>query len=125
MAVKYRGYRDLLVYQKSFGIAMEIFNLTKSFPKEEKYALVDQIRRSSRAIGANITESWPKRKYVKHFILKLTDAQSEACETAHWLDVALSCNYIGKDEYNMLNDIIIEIQKMLDSMIHKPEKFCF
>jgi len=81
--ILYQGYKDLTVYQKAFKLAMEIFYISRDFPKEEKYSLTDQIRRSSRSVGANIAEAWPKRKYVKHFVSKLTDSQSEACETIH------------------------------------------
>ena len=81
--ILYQGYKDLTVYQKASKLAMEIFYISRDFPKEEKYSLTDQIRRSSRSVGANIAEAWPKRKYVKHFVSKLTDSQSEACETIH------------------------------------------
>ena len=119
-----RGFRDLIVYQKSRALSFAIFNMTKGFPKEERYALTDQVRRSSRSIGANIAESWPKRKYIKSFTSKLIDAQSESCETFHWLEIALECNYINKSDFDPLAELITEVQKMLESMIQKPEKFC-
>lgn len=121
----YQGFKDLIVYQKAFKLAMKIFNISKDFPKEEKYSLTDQIRRSSRSFGANISEDWPKRKYIKHFISKLTDAQSEACETIHWLDVSIDCKYIAKEKHQELTDLTLEVQRMLESMIRKPEKFCY
>jgi len=120
----YQGFKDLIVYQKAFKLAMEIFHVSMDFPKEEKYALTDQIRRSSRSVGSCISEAWPKRKYIKHFVSKLTDSQSEACETIHWLDVSLSCNYITKEKHQDLTDLTLEVQRMLESMIKKPEKFC-
>jgi four helix bundle protein len=120
----YQGYKDLIVYQKAFKLAMEVFYISKDFPKEEKYSLTDQVRRSSRSVGANITEAWPKRKYVKHFVSKLTDSQSEACETIHWLDIALASEYIKKEKYSELVELTLEIQRMLESMIRNPEKFC-
>ena len=104
---------------------MKIFEITKSFPKEAKYALTDQIRQSSRSIGANIAEAWPKRKYVKSFVAKLIDAQSEACETIHWLDTSLTCEYIDKNKHNELTNLTLENQRMLESMLNNPEKFCY
>jgi four helix bundle protein len=103
---------------------MEVFYISKDFPKEEKYSLTDQIRRSSRSIGSNIAEAWPKRKYVKHFVSKLTDSQSEACETIHWLDIALASEYIIAKKHNELVELTLEVQRMLESMINNPEKFC-
>jgi four helix bundle protein len=124
MGKNYQGFKDLIVYQKSFSLSMEIFEISKSFPKEEKYALTDQIRRSSRSIGSNLAESWPRRRYVKHFVAKLIDSQSEACETIHWLDVSLASKYIEKEKHAELNDLTLEIQRMLESMINNPDKFC-
>ena len=121
----YQGFKDLIVYQKVFTLSIKIFRLTKSFPKEEKYSLTDQIRRSSRSVGANIAESWPKRKYEKAFIAKLIDAQSEACETIHWLDESQALGYIEKVKQNELTELTLEVQKMLESIIQNPEKFCY
>jgi four helix bundle protein len=84
----YQGFRDLIVYQKSYKLAMEIFEITKSFPKEEKYSLVDQIKRSSRSVPANIAEAWVKRKYPKSFVSKLLDSLAEEAETEVWIDRA-------------------------------------
>src|SRR5215216_3853258 len=86
-------YRDLLVYQKARRLAQEVFQLTASFPKEEMFSLTDQIRRSSHSIGAQIAEAWAKRRYEKHFVSKLTDANGEQQETQHWVDVASDCGY--------------------------------
>ena len=121
---KYQGFKDLIVYQKAFKLCMEIFEVTKTFPKEERYSLTDQIRRSSRSVGANIAESWPKRKYVKSFVAKLIDSQAEACETIHWLDVSLAAEYIIESKHNELIELTHEVQRMLESMINNPEKFC-
>ena len=120
----YSVYKDLIVYQKAFELAMRVFHITKKFPKEEMYSLTDQIRRSSRSIGSNIAESWPKRRYERAFVSKLTDSQSEACETIHWLDVSLESKYITDIEHQRLFNLTIEVQKMLESMILQPEKFC-
>lgn len=120
----YRGYKDLIVYQKAFELSKQVFFMTKNFPKEELYSLTDQIRRSSRSIGANITESWPKRRYLKSFVAKLVDSQAEACETLHWLDVALDLEYVDIETHEKLSQLCSEIQKMLESMIQSPLKFC-
>ena len=92
-------HKDLIVYQKAFSAAMEIFHLSKKFPSEEKYSLTDQIRRSSRSVNANITEAWRKRRYEKSFISKLNDADGEAAETQNWLDFAFACEYINEEIY--------------------------
>ena len=88
------SFRDLIVYQKSRQLQREILKLTKSFPREEMFSLTDQIRRSSRSIGANIAEAWAKRRYEKHFISKLTDSDGEQMETQHWIETALESEYI-------------------------------
>ena len=120
----YRGFRDLIVYQKSYKLAMEIFEITKEFPKEEKYSLVDQIRRSSRSIPANIAEAWVKRKYPKSFVSKLLDSLAEESETEVWIDMSKDCKYINDQLQNSLLERYQEIAKMLSSMINSPEKFC-
>lgn len=114
----------MIVYKKAFQLSMDIFEISKSFPREEVYSLTDQIRRSSRSVGAQIAEGWPKRRYIKSFVSKLIDSQGEACETSHWLDVSLAANYISVEKHKELNDTCVEVQKMLDSMIKTPEKFC-
>ena len=116
-------FKDLLAYQKSFELAMAIFEISKSFPKEEKYSLTDQIRRSSRSVPANIAESYRKRKYVKHFISKLTDSDAENSETSVWLDFAFECNYISYETLLELNSKSIEVGKILNFMMQNPRKF--
>ena len=98
----YKGFRDLIVYQKSYQLALEIFNVTKSFPKEELYSLTDQIRRSSRSIGANLAEAWPKRRYTKLFISKLVDSAGEASETEFWLDMSKDLGYLNNEIHGEL-----------------------
>lgn len=120
----YRGFRNLIVYQKSYKLAMEIFEITKSFPKEEKYSLVDQIRRSSRSIPSNIAEAWVKRKYPKSFVSKLLDSLAEEAETEAWIDMSKDCKYIDDQLHNSLLERYQEVAKMLNSMINTPEKFC-
>ena len=121
---KYQGFKDLIVYQKAFNLSIRIFNLTRTFPKEEKYSLTDQIRRSSRSVGANIAEAWPKRRYVKAFIAKLIDAQSAACETIHWLDEIQALGHIEKSKQKELTELTLEVQRILESIIQNPGKFC-
>lgn len=117
------GFRDLIVYQKAFKPAMDIFELTKSFPQEEKYSLTDQIRRSSRSVCANIGEAYRKRIYPKHFVSKLSDCDSENTETQVWLDFSLFNKYITKDKYNELITNSEEVGKLLNYMMNNPEKF--
>ena len=118
------GFRDLIVYQKAYRLAMEIFEITKTFPKEERYSLSDQILRSSRSVTSNIAESWAKRIYPKHFVSKLTDALGEEFETENWLDYSKDCKYIDIETYNKLLDGYDEIRKMLIAIINNPNKFC-
>ena len=120
----YRGFRDLIVYQKSYDLAMEIFEITKTFPKEEKYSLVDQIRRSSRSVPANIAEAWVKREYPKSFVSKLLDSLAEEAETEVWLDMSRDSKYIDNQLHISLLERYLEVAKMLSSMINTPEKFC-
>jgi len=124
MGKKISSFRDLIVYQKAFKLQQDIFNITQEFPREEIYSLVDQIRRSSRSIGASISEAWYKRRYVAHFTSKLTDANSEQGETQHWLDTALVSVYIPEDKHKLLRKKCDEVGKILSTMIRKPEKFC-
>jgi len=118
------GFRDLIVYKKSYALSMEIFEISKFFPKEEKYSLTDQIRRSSRSIPANIAESWAKRLYIKAFINKLSDALTEEFETEVWINMSHDIQYIDKQNHDLLISKYDEIRKMLLSMINNPDKFC-
>lgn len=120
---RYRGYKDLRVYQLAYQLAMEIFQETKSFPAEERYSLTDQLRRSSRSVPSNLAEAWKKRKYEKAFVSKLVDCSSEAAEVEVWLDFSHDCGYMKKDRYLHLAEKYDEIGRMLYSMINQPEKF--
>lgn len=120
-----RGHRDLKVYQLAYKLAMDIFHETKQFPKEERYSMTDQIRRSSRSVVANIAEGYRKRRYPNSFIAKLTGADGEATETQVWLDFARDCEYISHSRYDELIRGYEEVGKMLGSMIAAPEKFKF
>jgi len=117
------NFKELIVYQKAFHLAMEIFHLTKRFPQDEKFGLTSQIRRSSRSVCANIAEGYRKRIYKAHFISKLTDADMENTETIVWIDFASSCGYIDDHLKFKLNQQTEEIGKLLYYMIHKLEKF--
>jgi four helix bundle protein len=117
------GFRDLKVYQKAYKLAMEIFNLTKNFPFEERFSLTDQIRRSSRSVPANIAEGYRKRQYPNAFSNKMSDSDAEATETQVWLDFSRDCGYISKEECERLRLEYEEIGRMLGNMIAHPEKF--
>ncbi|WP_415325346.1 four helix bundle protein [Chryseobacterium sp. MMS23-Vi53] len=117
-------HQDLKVFQKSIEFAMIIFELTKSFPKEELYSLTDQIRRSSRSVSANISEAWGKRKYEKSFVAKLTDSEGEARETQTWLLYAWKCNYINEEQFIKLNKQYNQIIGMLVNMMSQSQSWC-
>lgn len=116
-------FKDLLAYKKGFELSMLIFETSKSFPKEEIFSLTDQIRRSSRSVCANISEAYRKRRYPKHFISKLTDADGENSETSTWLDFALACGYISKDIHTDFSNQGKAIGKLINYMINNPTKF--
>lgn len=120
-----KHFRDLEVYQLAFSCTMKIFDLTKNFPQEEKYSLIDQIRRSSRSVCSNLAETWRKRKYEAVFKNKITDAMQEASETQTWLDFCLACNYVDKRLFDELDGEYEKIIAMLNSMEKKAETFCF
>lgn len=106
----------------AYSLAMEIFVLSGKFPKEEKYALTDQIRRSSRSVCANLAEAYRKRRYPKHFISKISDSDTEASETIVWLDFAKDCKYIDHKKHDYLISKYIEVGRMLGSMMKYPER---
>jgi len=118
-----QGYKSLNVYQMAFKATMGIFELTKTFPVEEKYSLTDQIRRSSRSVCTCIGEGYRKRKYPRYFSLKMTDADGEATETTIWLDISLASKYIDIETHTRLVTTYDEIGKMLSSTAENPEKF--
>ena len=122
---KANSVRELEVYQAAFALQQEIFQHSKSFPKEETYSLTDQIRRASRSIGANLSEAWAKRRYPAHFLAKLTDADGELQETHHWLDTAEACGYLDPEQVIALRDQADTIGRQLGSMLNKHESFCF
>ncbi len=120
-----KHFRDLEVYQKAFKASMRIFEITKGFPAEEKFSLIDQIRRSSRSVCSNIAEGWKKRKYVAVFKNKLTDAMQEASETQCWLEFSQACKYIEETSFKELDEEYEKIISMINSMERNAGKFCF
>jgi len=122
-AKQIKSAKELRVYQKAFALVMEIFELSRGWPAEEKYSLADQIRRSSRSVCANLREAWAKRRYEAHFISKLTDGDAENSETDTWLDFARDCGYLTPADHDRLSQEVKEIGAMLGSMINTPEPF--
>lgn len=118
--VNIRSYKELRVYQAAMEAAMRIFELTKSFPAEEKFSMVDQMRRSSRSVCANIGEAWRKRRYQAYFVSKLNDAESEAEETRVWIEFARRCGYLANEQAEELDDLYDRILGQLVRMISKP-----
>ena len=115
--------KELEVYKKAYSLTMEIFNISKSFPAEEKYSLTSQIRRSSRSVCLNLREAWAKRRYEAHFISKLTDCDGENSDTNSSLDFSLDCGYIDNKTHKELTFQTEEIGKMLGSMLNNPKPF--
>ena len=116
--------KEFRVYRLAFEAAMEIFEITKKFPQDEKYSLTDQIRRSSRSVCSNLAEAWRKRKYIAMFVNKITDCTGESAETQVWLEFALRCKYINNGVYEGLNEKYEHIYAMLSAMESKADKFC-
>jgi four helix bundle protein len=123
MGERIRSYKDLRVFQNAFDAAMDIFTLTKKFPVEEKYSMVDQIRRSSRSVCVNLAEAWRKRRYRAAFIAKLSDSESEACETQVWIEFAKSCGYLNETECERLDDVYELIMGQIIKMINNADKW--
>ena len=117
------GFQKLLAYQKGYHLAMEIFRCSQKYPKEERYSLTDQIRKSSRSVCANIAEAYRKRRYPRHFISKLSDADAENSETQVWLEFSKDCGYLSALQKKELLEHSVEIGKLIQYMIRRPEKF--
>ncbi|GIK55365.1 MAG: four helix bundle protein [Chloroflexi bacterium] len=118
-----RSFRDLVAYQLARECAQDIFDLNRNFPKEEAYALTDQVRRSSRSVGAQIAEAWAKRRYEKHFVSKLTDTDGEQQETQRWLETAVDCGYLTKEQARLPIQKCERIGSLISSMINKSAAF--
>ena len=116
-------YKDLIVFQKAYKLAMDIFEASKRFPPEEKYSLTDQIRRASRSVCANLVEAYRRRKYRPYFISKLTDSETENAETRVWLDFSKDCKYLSIEQYGDFTFRNDEVGKMIWNMIQNPDKF--
>lgn len=123
MSENIRSFRELRVYQIAMDAAMEIFQISKGFPPEEKYSLTDQIRRSSRSVCTNIGEAWRKRRYAAAFVAKLSDSETEAAETQVWLDFSFRSKYIDEKTYHRLDDVYDHIMSQLVRMMDAPEKW--
>ncbi len=123
MGEKINSYKELRVFQTAMDTAMKIFEITKEFPSEEKYSMVDQMRRSSRSVCANLAEAWRKRRYRAAFIAKLSDAESEACETQVWIEFARRCNYINEDIHKELDAVYDKIIGQIVNMINNADKW--
>lgn len=119
------SWKDLEVYKGAFDLQQRIFRISSQWPKEERYSLIDQIRRSSRSIGTNIAEAWAKRRYPNHFLSKLTDSDGELQETLHWLRTASDCGYIEKEIGLELSELTTRVGKQLGAVMNKHKSFCF
>lgn len=116
--------QDLEAYRAAYDLAMKIFRLSKGWPAEERYSLTDQIRRSSRSVGANLSEAWAKRRYLAHFVAKLTDADGENLETQTWLRFAHDCRYLEGADFTACLGASEEVGRLLGGMLAKPDSFC-
>ena len=123
MGERINSYKELRVFENAMNAAMRIFELTKTFPPEEKYSMVDQIRRSSRSVCANIGEAWRKRRYKAAFIAKLSDSESEACETQVWVEFARRCEYLEDQICNELDEDYEQIMAQIVNMIINADKW--
>jgi len=123
MGEKINSYKELRVFENAMEAAMKIFELTKTYPSEEKYSMVDQMRRSSRSVCSNIGEAWRKRRYKAAFIAKLNDAESEACETQVWVEFSRRCNYLEDTICEEMDTVYDRIMGQLVSMINQPDKW--
>jgi four helix bundle protein len=119
-----KSFRDLIGYKKTRQLAKDIFQVSLRFPKDEMHSLTDQIRRASRSVGAQIAEAWAKRRYEKHFMSKLTDADGEQNETQHWIEIALDCGYLDQRTASELLEKCTEIGRILGGMMDKSSEFC-
>lgn len=119
-----KDFRELRVYQSGFESAMKLFHLTKNWPYEERFSLIDQVRKSSRSVCANLAEAWRKRRYEAAFVSKLSDADAEAGETLVWLDFALECGYLPKPDYAALREVYDHICAQLVTMMNQSSQWC-
>jgi len=118
-----KNFKETTLYKKAFTQAMEIFQISKSFPKEEKYSLIDQVRRSSRSVCANLAEAYRKKQYPAHFVSKLSDCDAENSETGVWIDFSLACEYIDENSHKILIERNEEVGRLIAHAIKNPEKY--
>jgi len=118
------SFTELEVYQTARNLSRDLFEITRAFPRDETYALTGQLRRASRSIGAQIAEAWAKKRYHRHFVSKLTDADAEQLEAQHWIGVAMDCGYLGSEEAEALTGQLAAVGRMLNSMMEKARLFC-
>jgi four helix bundle protein len=118
-----KNFKETRVYRLAYEQAMEMFELTKIFPKEERYSLTDQVRRSSRSVCTNIAEAYRKKRYPAHFVLKITDSDAENSETGVWFDFSKDCLYISAEKHKSLIERNEEIGRLLNHMINNPDKY--
>ena len=123
MSALVEHFWELDVYREAFDLQQRVFRESQSWPKQENYALIDQVRRSSRSVGANLAEAWAKRRYPAHFLSKLTDSDGELQETRHWLSTAESCDYLNRSGFAELCALQEQVGRMLGSMITRHERF--
>ena len=119
-----RSHQDLVVHQKGYALAMDLFELSKGFPKEEKYSLTDQVRRSSRSVTVNIAEAWARRRYEASFVARLTDSMAEAAETLDWISYARDCQYLAETDYDRLTAAYGEVTRTLNAMVLHSKDWC-
>ena len=119
-----KSFKDLCVYQKAREVSRAVFRLSKTFPKDEMYSLTDQIRRAARSVGAQIAEAWGKRRYEKHFVSKLTDADGEQYETQHWIETAVECGYLDPGKGMVLIEKCKLVGRLLGGTMEKAALFC-
>jgi len=124
MSERINSFRDLRVYVEACALDLAVFKQTQTFPKEELYSLTDQVRRSSRSIGANLAEAWAKRRYPSHFVSKLTDSDGELQETRHWISRAVAYGYLNQEDMRVLELQCDSIGAKLGRMIQNPDRFC-
>ena len=117
------NFRELIGYQKAYALALDIHRITTSFPKEEKYGITDQVRRSSRSVCSNLAEAYRRRRYPNHFVSKLHDCDAENAETEVWLDFAKDLNYLSNEAWIDLRNRNAEVGKLINYMINHPDKF--
>ena len=118
------SFRDLRVYTAARNGSRKIFEISKSFPREETYSLTDQIRRAARSVHANISEAWKKRRYPASFVSKLSDADTEASEVQSWLDAAIDCGYVSRQQFDNLDDLYAHIGAQRNRMMDRPDQWC-